>query len=40
MGKLEEYAANAKKTRKAFPEIVLSTFACWILKGFEWYFLG
>jgi uncharacterized protein (TIRG00374 family) len=40
MGKLEEYAANAKKTRKAFPEIVLLTLACWILKGFEWYCLG
>lgn len=40
MGKLEEYAVNAKKTRKAFPEILLLTFACWLLKGFEWYFLG
>jgi len=40
MGKLEEYAVNAKKTRKAFPEIMLLTLACWILKGFEWYFLG
>jgi glycosyltransferase 2 family protein len=40
LGKLEEYAGNAKKTRKAFPEISLLTFACWILKGFEWYFLS
>ncbi len=40
MGKLEEYAENSKKTRKAFPEITALTFACWILKGFEWYFLG
>jgi uncharacterized protein (TIRG00374 family) len=40
MGKLEEYAENAKKTRRAFPEITLLTFVCWILKGFEWYFLG
>ena len=40
MGKLEEYAVNAKKTRKAFPEILLLTLACWTLKGFEWYFLG
>ena len=40
MGKLEEYAENAKKTRRAFPEITLMTFACWVLKGFEWYFLG
>jgi hypothetical protein len=23
-----------------FPEITLISFACWILKGFEWYFLG
>ncbi|MFB3889602.1 MAG: lysylphosphatidylglycerol synthase transmembrane domain-containing protein [Candidatus Bathyarchaeia archaeon] len=40
IGKLEEYANNAKKTRKAFPEITLITLACWVLKGFEWYFLG
>jgi glycosyltransferase 2 family protein len=40
LGKLEEYAANAKKTRKAFPEISLLTLACWILKGFEWFFLS
>jgi glycosyltransferase 2 family protein len=40
MGKLEEYAVNAKKTRKAFPEIIGLTFGCWILKGFEWLFLG
>jgi uncharacterized protein (TIRG00374 family) len=40
MGKLEEYKDSAHKTRKAIPEIVLLTSACWILKGFEWYFLG
>jgi uncharacterized protein (TIRG00374 family) len=40
IGKLEEYATNAKKTRKAFPEITAFTFTCWILKGFEWYFLA
>jgi uncharacterized protein (TIRG00374 family) len=40
MGKLEEYAVNAKKTRKAFPEITLLTLVCWVLKGFEWYFLA
>jgi uncharacterized protein (TIRG00374 family) len=40
MGKLEEYKESAHKTRKAIPEIVLITMACWILKGFEWYFLG
>lgn len=40
MGRLEEYKESAHKTRKAIPEIVLLTMACWILKGFEWYFLG
>lgn len=40
LGKLEEYAGNAKKTRKALPEISVLTLACWILKGFEWYFLA
>lgn len=40
MGKLEEYKESAQKTRRAIPEIVLITGACWILKGFEWYFLG
>jgi uncharacterized protein (TIRG00374 family) len=38
--KLEEYAQNAKKTRKALPEITVLTLMCWVLKGFEWYFLG
>jgi len=40
MGKLEEYKDSAQKTRRAVPEIILITIACWILKGFEWYFLG
>jgi uncharacterized protein (TIRG00374 family) len=40
MGKLEEYKESARKTRKAIPEIALVTSMCWILKGFEWYFLG
>jgi uncharacterized protein (TIRG00374 family) len=40
MGKLEEYKESAHKTRSAIPEIVLLTLACWVLKGFEWYFLG
>ena len=40
MGKLEEYKESARKTRKAIPEIALVTIMCWILKGFEWYFLG
>ncbi|MEM4266524.1 MAG: flippase-like domain-containing protein, partial [Candidatus Nanoarchaeia archaeon] len=38
--KLEEYAQNAKKSRKALPEIVILTLMSWVLKGFEWYFLG
>jgi uncharacterized protein (TIRG00374 family) len=40
MGKLEEYKESSHSTRRAIPEIVLLTMACWILKGFEWYFLG
>jgi uncharacterized protein (TIRG00374 family) len=40
IGKIEEYKESASKTRKAIPEIILLTTACWILKGFEWYFLG
>ncbi len=40
MGKLEEYKDSAQKTRSAIPEIFLFTMVCWILKGFEWYFLG
>jgi uncharacterized protein (TIRG00374 family) len=40
MGKLEEYKDSAQKTRRAIPEIAVITLACWVLKGFEWYFLG
>jgi uncharacterized protein (TIRG00374 family) len=40
IGKLEEYKQSAVRTRKAIPEIALLTLSCWILKGFEWYFLG
>ena len=40
MGKLEEYKESAHSTRKAIPEIILLTAICWLLKGFEWYFLG
>jgi uncharacterized protein (TIRG00374 family) len=40
VGKLEEYKEGSQRTRRAVPEIILLTFACWILKGFEWYFLG
>ena len=40
MGKLEEYKKSAHSTRQAIPEILVLTFVCWVLKGFEWYFLG
>jgi uncharacterized protein (TIRG00374 family) len=40
MGKLEEYKESAHSTRQAIPEILVLTFVCWVLKGFEWYFLG
>jgi len=40
MGKLEEYRESSNSTRRAIPEIAVLTMACWILKGFEWYFLG
>ncbi len=40
MGKLEEYKESAHSTRRAIPEIIGLTAICWILKGFEWYFLG
>jgi len=40
MGKLEEYKESSQKNRKAIPEIIALTMACWILKGFEWYFLA
>jgi glycosyltransferase 2 family protein len=40
MGKLGEYKESAHSTRRAIPEILGLTMLCWILKGFEWYFLG
>jgi glycosyltransferase 2 family protein len=40
MGKLEEYKDSSQKTRAAIPEIFGLTMICWVLKGFEWYFLG
>ena len=40
LGKLEEFGENTMKTRGAIPEIALISIACWVLKGFEWYFLG
>jgi len=38
--RLEEFGENAMKTRSAIPMIATITFLSWILKGFEWYFLG
>jgi uncharacterized protein (TIRG00374 family) len=40
MGKLEEYKESSNSTRSAIPEIIGLTLICWILKGFEWWFLG
>ncbi len=40
MGKLEEYKESSHSTQRAIPEIIALTAVCWILKGFEWYFLG
>ena len=40
MGKLEEYKESSSSTSKAIPEILALTSACWIIKGFEWWFLG
>jgi glycosyltransferase 2 family protein len=40
VGKLEEFRESSKKNSKAIPEILALTMVCWVLKGFEWYFLG
>ena len=40
VSKLEVFGENAMKTRDAIPLIALVTLSSWILKGFEWYFLG
>src|SRR5665647_580424 len=40
MGKLEEYKESSHSTQRAIPEIIALTAVCWVLKGFEWYFLG
>jgi len=40
MGKLEEYKESSQKTRAAIPEILGLTMICWLLKGFEWFFLA
>jgi len=40
VSKMAQFGENAMKTRDAIPLIALITFLSWILKGFEWYFLG
>ena len=40
LGKLEEYKDSAHSTQSKIPEIFALTMVCWVLKGFEWYFLG
>ncbi len=40
LGKLEEFKEGSQKTRSAIPEILGLTMVCWVLKGFEWYFLA
>lgn len=40
VGRIEEFKQSSQRTRRAIPEIALLTLACWVLKGFEWYFLG
>jgi uncharacterized protein (TIRG00374 family) len=38
--KLDEFRECSKKNSRAIPEITALTIVCWLLKGFEWYFLG
>jgi uncharacterized protein (TIRG00374 family) len=40
MGKLDEYKGSANSTGRAIPEILILSVSCFILKGFEWWFLG
>jgi glycosyltransferase 2 family protein len=40
LGRLEEFNESSQKNRKALPEIAGLTMLCWILKGFEWFFLA
>ena len=40
LGKLEEYKDSSQNTRSAIPEIFGLTLVCWVIKGFEWYFLA
>ncbi|MDR2204367.1 MAG: flippase-like domain-containing protein [Nitrososphaerota archaeon] len=40
IGKLEEFKDSAHNTQSAIPEILVITLICWLLKGFEWWFLG
>lgn len=40
VGKLGEFRDSSKQNSKAIPEIIGLTLVCWVLKGFEWYFLS
>lgn len=40
VSKLDEYKQSAHRARSSIPEIAVLTASCWVLKGFEWYFLG
>lgn len=40
LAKLDEFGENALKTRSMVPEIFAISMLSWVLKGFEWYFLG
>jgi uncharacterized protein (TIRG00374 family) len=40
MAKLDQFGENAMKTRSAIPEIFAISMLSWVLKGFEWSFLG
>jgi uncharacterized membrane protein YbhN (UPF0104 family) len=40
VGKLEEFKDSSQRTRSAIPEIFGLTMICWVLKGFEWFFLA
>ena len=40
MGRILEFQKEAEKVKSVIHEITLLTVASWIVKGFEWYFIG
>ncbi|MBS7645642.1 flippase-like domain-containing protein [Candidatus Bathyarchaeota archaeon] len=40
LGKISEFQREAAKVKSIIHEITLLTVASWIVKGFEWYFIG